>query len=86
MPYLLTYFSGPITVRVIDTFVEKNHILGDKRYYTLKVMRDCAGYHKGEILQEEGYKIYDKYRCRKNTMKTIYTGKNWAKKQIKERG
>ena len=69
MPYLLTHFSGPIAVRVINTFICKNYVIGDEKLYTLKVYRNQGGYRKGELLTEPAYKIFDRYYCPKNTMR-----------------
>ena len=85
MPYLLTHFCGPVTVRVVDTFVCKNYVIGDQRLYTLKVMRDCPGYRKGELLEEPAYKIFDKHGSENGGWRITYTGKKWLNKPIKER-
>jgi hypothetical protein len=85
MPYLLNHFCGPVTVRVLDTFIQKNYVLGDERLYTLKVMQDTIGFRKGEILVEPAYKIYDRFYAKRNSMRIVYEGKNWIRKPIKER-
>lgn len=85
MPYLLTHFCGPVTVRIVDTFICKNYVLGDERLYTLKVTKDGPGYRKGELLEEPAYKIFDKHGSERGSMRTVYTGKRWLNKPIKER-